>query len=96
MLNQNGIVSMNDENTCMCFMNRFAMNEYWNLFDKVISHMVEDLSTITGLKKEDILNDYIQINDYNPIKDILQQQGQWDSNNDISRVMRVMRRKIKE
>lgn len=96
MLNQNSIISMNDDNTCVCFMNSFAMNEYLELLDKVIGHMAEDLSTITGLKKEDILKDYIRINDYDPIKEVLKQQGKWDSDNDESWVMRIMRRKAKE
>ena len=96
MLNQNGIVSMNDENTCVCFMNHFAMDEYWELLDKIIGHMAEDLSTITGLKKEEILRDYLYKNDYDPIKEVLKKQGKWDDDYDESLVMRIMKRKTKE
>ena len=96
MLNQNSVVSMNDENTCICFMNHFAMDEYWELLDKIIGHMAEDLSTITGLKKEEILRDYLHKNDYDPIKEVLKKQGKWDDDYDESLVMRIMKRKAKE
>lgn len=96
MLNSNGIISMNDDNTRICFMNSFALKEFLEMLDKIIGHMTEDLSAITGLKKEDILKDYIRINDYDPIKEVLKQQGKWDNDNDESWVMRIMRRKAKE
>ena len=96
MLNQHSVVSMNDENTCICFMNHFAMDEYWELLDKIIGHMAEDLSTITGLKKEEILRDYLHKNDYDPIKEVLKKQGKWDDDYDESLVMRIMKRKSKE
>lgn len=77
-------------------MNHYAMNEYWELLDKIIGHMTEDLSTITGLKKEEILGDYLYKNDYDPIKEVLKRQGKWDNDNDESWVMRIMRIKAKE
>ena len=96
MLNQNNILAMNDENTCVCFMNHYAMNEYWELLDKIIGHMTEDLSTITGLKKEEILGDYLYKNDYDPIKEVLKKQGKWNADYDESLVMRIMKRTTKE
>lgn len=96
MLHQNSVIAMNDDNTVLCLINRFVKIEYYELLEKIICHMAKDLSVITGLKKEDIIEDYAFKNDYNLIKEILQEEGQWDDSFDESRVMRIMKRKVKE
>lgn len=61
----------------IAFLNRFAMNDYFKLMNKVIDNMLNDLSEITGLEKQEILEDYISLNKYRPIKEILKREGKY-------------------
>ena len=73
-LNENNIIQ-NGNN--LIFLNRFAMNDYWELMNKVIDNMLSDLSEITGLEKQEILEDYVSLNEYSPIKEILKREGKY-------------------
>lgn len=72
--NESGIIT--DEGK-LIFTNRFAMQEYVELQSKLIVHMLSDLAQITGLDKQSILNDYLILNSYSPIKEVLKKEGKY-------------------
>lgn len=82
-----------DDYTVVC-LNRLAFKEVQELTNAVLNHMVKDLSLITQLPEAQILEDYLYINDYNPIREILKEQGKWDTKSDKSLVLSVMERKL--
>lgn len=90
MLNENSILQ---EGNQMIFLNRFAFSEWNKLMRDIMEHMLSDLSEITGLNKDDIMENYIDIHDFNAIREILKEDGKWDSEIDRSLVSMVMERK---
>ena len=57
------------------FLNRFAWNDYYELMNKVMENMLDDLSKITGLEKGEIMEDYMLLNEYSPFDEILKREG---------------------
>lgn len=90
MLNENGILQ---EGNQTIFLNRFALTEWNKLMRDIMGHMLSDLSEITGLNKDDIMENYIDIHDFNAIREILKEDGKWDSEMDRSLISMVMERK---
>lgn len=56
--------------------------------------MLEDLSCVTGISKEEIFEDYKYINDFSPIREIMKQEGKWDNELDKSLALTVMEKKL--
>ena len=71
-IGENNIIS-NEKS--IAFLNRFVMDDYFELMNKVMDNMLDDLSKVTGLEKNEILEDYIRLNEYSPIKEILKREG---------------------
>ena len=90
MLNENSILQ---EGNQTIFLNRFVLTEWNKLMRDIMEHMLSDLSEITGLTKYDIMENYIDIHDFNAIREILKEGGKWDSEMDRSLVSMVMERK---
>ena len=90
MLNENSILQ---EGNQTIFLNRFVLTEWNKLMRDIMEHMLSDLSEITGLNKYDIMENYINIHDFNAIREILKEGGKWDSEMDRSLVSMVMERK---
>lgn len=93
MLFQNSII--NTDNSII-FMNDFSFNEAFDLMCKIIENMAEDLSSITGIPKEEIIQDYKELNEYHPLRELLRKRGQWQEELDKSLVMTVMEKRLKE
>lgn len=90
MLNENSILQ---EGNQTIFLNRFALTEWNKLMRDIMEHMLSDLSEITGLNKDDIMENYIDIHDFSAIREILREDGKWDSEMDRSLVSIVMEHK---
>lgn len=90
MLHENSIVEIGNS---IVFTNPLALNEMFELLNKVIDNMAKDLSVITGISKEEILHDYQRINDYDPIKEVLKKKGKWNKEMDKSLVVSIMEEK---
>ena len=65
------------------FLNTFSMNEYINLLQAALDHTISDLSVISGISKEELLNDYIYMHDYNPVREILKKKGMYDEKKEM-------------
>lgn len=83
---------MND-GTVVC-LNKMAFKEFQELTNAILNHMIKDLSLITQLPEAQILEDYLYINDYDPIREVVKEQGKWDTELDKSLVLSVMERKL--
>lgn len=91
MLHENSIMEIGNS---IVFMNPFALTEAYELLNKMINNMAEDLSVITGISKEEIIYDYRNISDYDPIREVLKQKGKWNEEMDKSLALIVMEKKI--
>lgn len=91
MLHENSIMEIDG---CTVFLNRFALTETYELLCKIIEHMAEDLSCVTGATKEEILEDYRYINDFSPIREIMKKEGKWDEEMDKSLALAIMEKKF--
>lgn len=67
------------ENNKVVFLNSYSLKEYVELLQEMLNHAIEDLSVITGIDKNDLLEDYIRMHDYDPIKEILKKSGKYDA-----------------
>lgn len=82
MLFDNGMF-FDKEKEQVVFLNTFSMNEYVNLLQAILEHAISDLSIITGISKEELLNDYIYMHDYNPFREILKKKGMYDEEKEM-------------
>lgn len=73
-LHQNSVLS---NGKSAVFLNRFALDDYMELMNKITENMLSDLSKVTGLDKQDIFEDYLSLNEFNPIREILKRKGKW-------------------
>ena len=87
MLFEDSIVPMDDCSNQIYYMNGFGLSEHTRLLCDVIDHMTNDLSAITGLNKDKILEDYFYIHDYDPIREVLKKKGKWNPEDDKSLAM---------
>lgn len=92
MLHENSIIEIDG---CTVFMNPFAMNETYELMSKMIEHMAQDLSTVTGIPQEQIIYDYQMLEDYDPIREIYKRKNEWDEKMDKSFALIMMEKKYK-
>lgn len=92
MLFGQSIVDMGDDG--VAFLNRYGLSEIIGLMDSIIQHMAKDLEYVTGIPKDVIINDYIHINDFDPIREVVKEQGNWNEDMDKSLVSIVMERKF--
>lgn len=79
MLFKDSIALMDDCGNQICYMNGFGLSEHARLLCNVIDHMANDLSVITALNKDKILEDYFYIQDYDPIREVLKKEGEVES-----------------
>lgn len=75
---------------------RYGLSEMIGLMDSIIQHMVKDLEYATGIPKDVIIDDYIHINDFDPIREVVKEQGNWNEDMDKSLVSIVMERKFND
>lgn len=87
---QNGIIQ--DGNSTI-FLNRFALDDYMELMNKVIENMLSDLSKATGLNEQDILEDYMELHRFNPVREVLKSEGKWFEEKSI--VSTILERKCR-
>lgn len=71
-------------------LNRFAGKELSELMNSMMENMLSDLSAITGLEKEDIIEDYINRNDWNVFDEIMKKQGKQSMKDSKSLVLREL------
>ena len=86
-LNKNNIL-MNENR--IIFLNRVAFDEYSELMHEIMDNMLNDLCEITGLEKQEILEDYILLNEYNPIDEIFKREGIYSEDKRKSLVLCMM------
>lgn len=91
MLYQNSIIKIGNS---IIFMNEFSLNETFELMCKIIENMAKDLSNITGVPEEVIIQNYKELNEYHPLREILRKRGQWDKELDESLVMSIIKKKL--
>lgn len=77
------------------FCSSLALDEYVTMLEKIAYHMSKDIAEITGVPQDTILGEYRYINDYDPIREILKKKGKWDEDEDISSVLKRMRKLTK-
>lgn len=92
MLYDQSIVDMGDNR--VAFMNSYGLSEMIGLMDSIIQHMAKDLECATGIPKDVIIDNYIYINDFNPIREVLKKQGKWNEDMDKSLVSIAIERKF--
>ena len=80
MLLTNSIIQTKNE---LIFLNSFARREFNELMNKIMSHMLEDLSTITGLDPQEIFDDYVDRNDTNIFIEILKDEGSYTTEDEM-------------
>lgn len=85
MLHSNGILQT-ERGTIV--LNRFAGKELTELTNDIIENMLSDLSIITGLDKEEIMQDYVRRNEWNVFDEIIKKQGKSSLNNIKSLVLK--------
>ncbi len=73
-LYQNSIIN---DGKSVVFLNRFALDNYMELMNKIMENMLSDLSKATGLDKQEIFEDYVSLNEFSPIREILKKEGKW-------------------
>ena len=73
-LHQNSVLS---DGESVVFLNRFALDDYMELMNKIMENMLSDLSKVTGLDKQDIFEDYLSLNKFSSIREILKREGKW-------------------
>lgn len=86
-LNSNNVLTNGKE---LIFLNSIAKNEYMELMGKVTDNILDDLSKITGLEKEEIMEDYISLHEYSPLDEIFKREGIFSKDNRKSLVLLVM------
>ena len=67
------------ENNKVVFLNSCSLKEYVKLLQEMLIHTIEDLSVITGIDKNDLLADYVNMHEYDPIREILKKNGKYDA-----------------
>lgn len=82
MLFDNGVF-FDKEKEQAVFLNTFSMDEYIKLLQDVLEHTISDLSVISGISNEELLNDYIHMHDYNPFREILKKKGMYDEKKEM-------------
>lgn len=92
-LNDNNVVMNGTE---IIFLNGIARQEYMELVSKIMGNMLDDLSKITGLEKEEIMEDYISLHEYSPFDEILKREGKLPKDERKSLVLSVMMNVIRE
>lgn len=80
----------------VAFLNSYGLSEMIGLMDSIIQHMARDLEYATGIPKDIIIENYIYINDFDPIREVVKKQGNWNEDMDKSLVSIVMERKFNE
>ena len=90
LLNQNNIIQ--DDNNII-FLNRFALDNYQELMNKIMENMLSDLSKATGLNEHEIFEDYLMLNEFSPIREILKKEGKWFEEKSIVSI--ILERKCK-
>lgn len=65
------------------FLNTFSLNEHIKLLQAVLEHTISDLSIISGINKEELLNDYIYMHDYDPFREIRKKKGMYDEKKEM-------------
>lgn len=94
MLMGNNVVQM--DNHQMVFLNPMAMGEAFELMVKILNHMTSDLAEITGIPKEIIAEDYKYLNDFSALREVCKKNGTWNSEDDVSLVLKIMHEKIEK
>lgn len=94
MLMGNNVIQM--DNHQMVFLNPMAMGEAFELMVKILNHMTSDLSEITGIPKEIIAEDYKYLNDFSALREVCKKNGTWNSEDDVSLVLKIMHKKIEK
>ena len=94
MLYDKSIIDIGDNR--IAFMNSYGLSEMVGLMDNIIQHMARDLESAIGIPKDVIIDNYIYINDFNPIREVLKKQGKWNEDMDKSLVSIVIERKFNE
>ena len=69
-------------------LNRCAGKELTELTNDIIENMLSDLSVITGLNKEEIMQDYVHRNEWNVFDEIMMKQGKPSLKDSKSLVLR--------
>lgn len=78
------------------FMNSYGLSEMIGLMDSIIQHMARDLEYATGIPKDIMIDNYIHINEFDPIREVVRKQGNWNEDMDKSFALIVMERKFNE
>lgn len=94
MLMSNNMVQM--DNHQVAFLNPMAMGEAFELMVKILNHMTSDLAEITGIPKEIIAEDYKYLNDFSALREVCKKNGTWNSEDDVSLVLKIMHEKIEK
>ena len=68
-LHKNSVLSVDKRMDLL--LNRFELDNHMELMNKIKENMLSDLSKVTGLDKQDIFEDYLSLNEFNPIREIL-------------------------
>lgn len=74
LINKSNIIDNGEE---IVFLNQFALDEVKELTEKILENMLSDMSILTGLDKETIFKNYLSLNEFNPIKEILKREGKY-------------------
>ena len=72
-LHKNSVLSVDKRMDLL--LNRFELDNHMELMNKIKANMLSDLSKDTGLDKQDIFEDYLSLNEFNPIREILKREG---------------------
>ena len=84
ILYQNNIIQDGNNTT---FLNRFALDDYMKLMNKIMENILSDLSKATGLNEQEIFEDYLMLNEFSPIREILKKEGKWFEEKSISSII---------
>ena len=60
--------------TSIIFLNKLSEKEYMKLLMAVLENTISDLSKITCIPKEELVEDYIYKHDYNVVRDVLKKK----------------------
>ena len=74
-LHKNSVLSVDKRMDLL--LNRFELDNHMELMNKIKENMLSDLSKDTGLDKQDIFEDYLSLNEFNPIREILKREGKF-------------------
>ena len=60
--------------TSIIFLNKLSEKEYMKLLMAVLENTISDLSRITSIPKEELVEDYIYKHDYNVVREVLKKK----------------------